>query len=151
MKIMAMVLCACILSSCDFGSGGKVNYENDFGSVEKVNYAKIFVFWDGFILPFSGIETHTLSSFSSLNRNTGIFYSVDQTSINKAGGVLAPNPVIIDNKPTKIEQCGTYTFVISVNGDVKRIANFKYSGERNIEVARGIGWSIFITRDDWKL
>jgi hypothetical protein len=58
---------------------------------------------------------------------------------------------ITNNESNMQEQCGTYTFIINDNGNVTKITDFKYAGERNMPVARGIGWSLFINRDNWRL
>lgn len=114
------------------------------------DYAKIYFFWYPPTSSVTGYEVSNLASYSSLDDNTGLFYKIEQTSINKNGNLQAPSSVIIDDKPVMVEQCGTYNFTISLNGDVIHINDFEYSGEKNIQVARGIGWSMYITRENWK-
>lgn len=96
------------------------------------------------------MEINILSNYTSLYEPPGIQYSIRQTSRDNSGKMKeVPGPVIIADKPQMIQQCGTYDIVVSVNGDVTRISDFRYSGEKNVEVARGIGWSIHISRDTW--
>ncbi len=127
------------------------------------NYAKLIKVFVPPLSRISGYGIGTLSEVDLIESGIGVSYriSIRQTSVNKEGGLLAPKRVfltktvvngqtIINNESNMQEQCGTYTFVINDNGDVTKITDFKYSGERNVALARGIGWSLFITRDDWK-
>lgn len=96
------------------------------------------------------MEINILSSFGSFHEPPGIGYSIRQTSKDDSGTAeKVPGPVIIDGKPQMIQQCGTYDIVVSANGDITRISGFRYSGEKNMEVARGIGWSLYVSKDKW--
>ncbi len=139
LTVILIALCSLNLTSCKPGAE------------PRTTYAKVFVFWDGQFMGASGYESYTLgTNFSSLEENSGLYYKIKKTSTNKQGGVLAPDPVIINNTPRMMEQCGTYEITVSQNGDITKIDNFVYNGERNIPVARGIGWSMYITREDWR-
>jgi hypothetical protein len=134
----------------------------DSDSIWKENYAKLIKIYDSSVLHFSGYGILTLSGIDINDSSIGISYHIKQTSVNKDGGLLAPKMAIItktvingrtitNNESNMQEQCGTYTFIINDNGNVTKITDFKYAGERNMPVARGIGWSLFINRDNWRL
>ena len=63
---------------------------------------------------------------------------------------MAPHPIKINNETTYFNQCGTYNILINARGETIKIPKFVYRGEKNIMVARGNGWSMFISREVWK-
>jgi len=61
--------------------------------------------------------------------------SVTQTVEDEDGILLVPDPVQLGGRKQRmIQQCGMYDFTFSLNGDVKRISKFRYSGENTVHV-----------------
>ena len=46
----------------------------------------------------------------------------------------------------KVQQCGVYSFRIVFHGEVTEVNHLQYAGEAQLEVARGVGWSVVISR-----
>ncbi len=78
------------------------------------------------------------------------FMSIEQLSTDDANPLMAPSMISIDNNPVMINQNGVYRIVVGVDGDSLVLDNFKYSGENNICVAKGLGWCMYITKDAWR-
>lgn len=112
-------------------------------------YAKLIVGIDGFYHPQLGETAFVLGNFTFEDEALGLTINVVRKSVDPEGGVLAPGFREVDGVRQKIEQCGTYSIGINVNGEVCRIRDFRYSGEANLIVARGVGWYVQISRKEW--
>ncbi len=137
--LIGMVLGGGIVSGC-----GKQD------DIKNSSYAKIYVFWHPPLTQSSGYEVFTLSDYTSESNDSGIGYSVKQTAVDPGHTLLAPNPIKIDGKTIMTNQCGNYDITINVNGTMTRLTGLRYSGERTLPLARGFGWSMYISRDNWK-
>ena len=95
-----------------------------------------------------GYDAGTLNNYTV--HHEGLSFSVKQIHADPDGDLLVPGTVIIAGEETMFQQCGTYDITINDNGVVYRFPNFVYQGEQNRFIARGRGWSMYISRDDWK-
>lgn len=115
------------------------------------SYAKVYFFWNKPFFKNNGGEFFQLSNYASSVEENGLSYSIKQTGTNPDLELLAPNLIKIDNQTTMFNQCGTYDIVINNNGEVTRIEGLVYSGETNMVISRGAGWSMYISCENWKM
>ena len=114
------------------------------------SYAKVYFFWHRPAFNNEGYEVFVLSNYSSSHFSDMLKYKITQNSVDHTNEVKAPSPVRIGDQMVYFNQCGSYDIQINVRGEVKKISNFRYKGEQSIMVARGYGWAMFISRDNWK-
>ena len=145
--VLLVVILGGVIIGCD-------DHRHNEVTEEKTSYAKVYMFFDGLHKKCIGYEVFTLSNYTSSQEDSGIQYRVTQTKVDPKGKLFAPNPVQIldlDGNPidNRLQQCGTYKIEVSENGVMTRISNLEYSGEATLPVARGIGWSMYISRENW--
>lgn len=119
-------------------------------NLQNSSYAKVYVFWHRPAFNLSGYELFVLSNYSSSHFDSRLNYKIVQKTVDNTSKVIAPSSIKIDNKTTYFNQCGTYDIEINVRGEVKKISDFSYQGENTVMVARGYGWAMFISRENWK-
>jgi hypothetical protein len=111
--------------------------------------AKIYTFWERPAFDGNGRQTYLLSNYNSTHYDGRFVLKIRQTSTDDSRKVMAPLPVKIGDEEQYFNQCGTWDIEINVKGEVIKIPEFRYNGEENIMVARGNGWSLYISREDW--
>lgn len=112
--------------------------------------AKMYMFWQRPALDGIGGLTYLLCNYTSRHFDDRLILRVRQTSTDDSNELMAPLPVKIGDEEQYFNQCGTWDIEINVKGEVIKIPDFRYNGEENIMLARGNGWSLYISREDWR-
>jgi len=148
--ITPVIFTVFILAGCDSEPENIGKTQAEPNGVPK-KYARFYKFEDAFFNKSGGEISHVLGPAGTIyGTPSGIKLSIKQLSVDPEGKVFGPNPLQSGDEVRLIPQCGIYEITVTDHGEpVFCTNNFKYSGEDFIEVARGIGWSVYITTENW--
>ena len=161
MKLLIMILSASALSLTMLASGGCSDNDKDVRmEMFEPDYGRLHIFLDE---PFFKPATVSARAFyHGISIREGISCNIIMTSVDDEHELLVRNPVrLFTGDPEtdavspyaqeKVNQCGTYDIIINADGNVTTLKNFHYYGQEHVELARGAGWRVFISRENWEL